>query len=418
MPTTAEEPSDPGLIVASRRAALVALLAVPMASCQLLAPDRPERSGSTGASALALVEQALADRSQVVRTGDRAAFLAGLVEDRDFRAEQGVWFDNLAQFPLQRFRYLPVADTVTDLGAEVTMTAVLRVQLREYDTRPVVMRQRLRFTRVGSSLGLSGVTPVGDSGIAVAPWDAGPVMVREGSGVLGIFDAASVRQALPVLSAVEAGMGVVAAHVPQPWSRRVVVYALSDTHFFESLPNLPGGDPERLDGVTFAVPARPGGHQMAAYRFMLHPRMLDREGAARDRLIRHELTHVALGGHDRHVPLWLNEGLAEWISVQPIPRESRMIAREALALARRGVDGFPSDEEFNTGDSAANYGLAWWACEHIVATAGEQALWRLFDAFAAAGSDADGDAVLRRVLGYDEAALATRAARRIVATFG
>ena len=79
------------------------------------------------------------------------------------------------------------------------------------------------------------------------------------------------------------------------WSERVVVYALSDLRALAELDNLPGGDPDRLDGVAFPVRAGPRTRTLASTRFMLHPRMIYRNDQTRDRLIRHELTHVALG---------------------------------------------------------------------------------------------------------------------------
>jgi hypothetical protein len=246
------------------------------------------------------------------------------------------------------------------------------------------------------------------------------IEVEAGSGVLGVFDAESVDAAYQILASVEAGIGAIDAEVPLEWSHRVVVYALSDVRVLAELDNLPGGDPDRLDGVAFPVRAGPRTRRLASTRFMLHPRMIYRTDATRDRLIRHELTHVALGLRDDKVPTWLSEGIAEYVSVQTIPPYRRMIAKQALTAARAGVDGLPRDKTFNGPGSGAHYGVAWYACEYVAATYGEDALWRLFDTMRADGGTGERrqNAVIQDVLGISGDQLADAAATKIVNTFG
>jgi hypothetical protein len=105
--------------------------------------------------------------------------------------------------------------------------------------------------------------------------------------------------------------------------------------------------------------------------------------------------------------------------VRPVATQDRVISRDALDRAREGVAGLPLDDTFNGPHSGANYGISWWACEHIASTYGEEMVWRLFDAFREAGTArSEQDAVLRRELGVDSVELARQAARRIVSTFG
>ena len=148
--------------------------------------------------------------------------------------------------------------------------------------------------------------------------------------------------------------------------------------------------------------------------------MIYRNDETRSRLVRHELTHVAIGRRDDRVPTWLSEGLAEYVSVQPIVPYERMISREALEAAQAGVDSLPQDKDFNGASSGANYGLAWYACEYIAQAFGEKKLWRLFDAMRAGDgtSEAEEDAVLEKVIGLDGEELAKLSARKIVNTFG
>ena len=111
--------------------------------------------------------------------------------------------------------------------------------------------------------------------------------------------------------------------------------------------------------------------------------MLDSDPRQLARLIRHELTHVALGSLDDDVPTWLGEGIAEWVSVQPLPEDQRLISQAAIDAATAGLDELPADLDYNDEDQAAHYGISWWACEAIVDMYGEPMLWRLLDDLAA-----------------------------------
>jgi hypothetical protein len=214
------------------------------------------------------------------------------------------------------------------------------------------------------------------------------------------------------MDSIEQGIDDVSAAVPYGWPRSVVVYAMSDIDFLATLDDLPGGDPEHVDGVAFPVMAGGRNDEVVATRFALHPSMLTRPGPERDRLVRHELTHVALGERDDQAPAWLSEGIAEWVSVQPLAPELRRLPEEALAAAEAGVRRLPADGTFNNGDSAAHYGLSWWACEYLVASFGEDSLWRLLEELD--DPHADTDAVLESLIGVTGRMLVRRAATMMI----
>jgi hypothetical protein len=198
----------------------------------------------------------------------------------------------------------------------------------------------------------------------------------------------------------------------------VVVYALSDPSYLASIPDLPGGDPRTLDGVAFPVVAEPGKSALASTRFVLHPRLLSRGGQGRARLIRHELTHVALGRRDDHAPVWLSEGLAEYVSVRPLPPERRGVSQTAVDAARAGFTDLPGDADFNDADSRVHYGESWWACEYVAASFGEPTLWSLLDQLDDPALDATGrNDVLRAWIGIGTRQLAERAGKLLLLTF-
>jgi hypothetical protein len=370
------------------------------------------------------VRRALDDRAAAVRRHDAVAFRAGLARAPALVQQQRTYLANLRQLPLARFRYvLEPADVVRD-GRGYWVGVHLLMQLDGYDARPVSSPDRFRFVPARRGPDRMLLASVGDRGwerrnhVAPQPWDEGPIEVRTGSGVLGVFDARSVAEAPGVLASVQSGIRDVAAEVPYDWSRTVVVYALSDPAYLDGLPNLPGNDPARLDAVAFPVPSGRG-DRLAATRFLLSPAVIGRPGPERDRLVRHELTHVAVGERDDRAPVWLAEGIAEWVSVRPLAPQQRMIPAVAVAAARRGFGGLPDDRTFNDVDSRTHYALSWWACEYLAAHGGPGALWSLLDALDQ--PDAQGAAgrarVLREQTGLDATRLADRAGGLILATY-
>ena len=400
-------------------AALLGALALLLSGCGAWfgVADEPTED-ERAAALLAGAEHHLEQRGRAITEERRRLFVRGLSRDRDLLASERRRFANLRRLPLQTLEYALVPDSFRDLGGEATALVERHLQLQGYDAEPVVTVKRFSWVtdgEDGEELRLGGVEPVAGQG-SVDPWDAGAIRVRASGGVLGIFDPGSVGAAGDLLEEVRRGVAHVGADVPYDWDRRVVVYALSETDVLASIEDLPGGDPERLDAVAFPVRVHPESAQVADHRFLLHPRMLQRDRDSRSRLIRHELVHVALAHRDDRVPTWLAEGIAEYVSVRPVPEQQRTISREALDLATSGPDGMPSNEQFNGPRSGANYGLSWWACEYIADAYGEPMLWDLVDAFGR--SDRDPDRVLRDALGIGSEELAGHAARLIVATFG
>ena len=367
-------------------------------------------------------------RAAALLSGDRVTFAQGLVRsDEAFRAGQAAYFDNLRHLPMSELRFDLDPRSLVRSGDDYWGVVEVTLQLAGFDREPVVTVDRYRFSPLGDDARRFGLSSVTDADweerndVFSQPWDMGPIQVRSGVGVLGIFDAESVRVSDALIDSVERGIGNVAALVPYEWSRSVVVYALSDTEFLSSIEDPPGGHPERLDGVAFSVETSPSSGEIAATRFVLHPRMLDRARVERDRLVRHELTHVAMGEHDDHAPVWLSEGLAEYVSVRPLAPQDRMIADAALAAAKGGeITELPDDENFNGPDSAVHYGVAWWACEYLALTYGPESLWTILDgldATDAAGEPGAVDARLEGMTGINSRTLARKSAKLMIATF-
>ncbi|MCW2765705.1 MAG: hypothetical protein JWO11_1664 [Nocardioides sp.] len=426
MSTTKSEP----VRVRGQLARLLAftLVSTLLSGCSLLGSDDPappRTTSSVPADVVAALTRTLDRRSAAVRRGNQARFMSGIGRARPgFSRDQATYFDNLAQLPLGEFRYTFDPREMVRTGDDYWVVVDVHLQLEGYDAVPVASPDRYRFTPSPRRPGAFLLASVTDSAwerrndVRPQPWDSGRIDVASDQGVLGIFDQGSDHAATGLLGSVRRGISDVAGIVPYDWSRSVVVYALSDTTFLSAIDDLPGDDPEGLDGVAFPVPSSPDGGELAATRFVLNPRMLDRPGTDRDRLIRHELTHVAIGVRDDHAPVWLSEGIAEYVSYQPLAPPDRSISGAALAAAERGVQVLPADATFNDGESATHYGLAWWACEYIARSYGRQALWSLLERLnTSAASETDQEQVLQNSLGIGGRELARRAGHLLVVTF-
>jgi len=364
------------------------------------------------------LDRALRDRAAAVRNADQAAFLAGVAHgNAAFVADQTAYFDNLDQLPLGRFSYSLDPASLARTGQDYWATVELKMQLDGYDTQPVVRADRYRFAPQGR--GTYAVASVTDRAwesrheLDPQPWDLGPITVRTGHRVLGVFDAGSKASAHALMNEVEKGISAVDAAIPYDWDDGVVLYALDDPAFLAGLDNVPGADPLSLDAVSFEVLAGPESHAVASTRFVLNPDVLGDRGSGRGRLIRHELTHVALGPRADDVPAWLSEGLAEYVSVRPLAPEDRTISGAALSAAEDGFSSLPTDSDFGGSGAEAAYGVSWWACEYLASAYTESVLWSLFEAM----PEGSPDQVLNDQVAMDEGELAGRAGELMLDTY-
>ncbi|WGX94535.1 hypothetical protein [Nocardioides sp. L-11A] len=393
----------------------LALLLLPLTGCSD-DPPPPASSGTGYDEVSALMQRTLDRRARGLRTHDVARFRRSLdAADPGLIAEQQTYFDNLAQLPVGELRYEVAADTITPVegGDDYWVEVVLVLGLDGYDATPARTRDRFLFTPSPDGRRLV-ITSTTDHAWETAhpgnaqPWDLGPIRVEQAVGVLGVFDDTTVRHAPAVLDAAGNGRYDVRSVIGSTSgvATGVVVYALRDPTFLRGLADQTVGDPDRADGLTIAVPvdgtdARQG---VASYRIFLNPRVLDQQAGVLGRLVRHELTHATLGARGRGAPLWLSEGIAEYVSVRPMSPTRRRLPARALDIAAT-ARALPGAAQFGGADAEAWYAVSWWVCEYIAATYGAPMLFVLLDRLA---DGADQSQVVPDVLGVTPAQLAQR----------
>ncbi|KRB75858.1 hypothetical protein ASE01_12435 [Nocardioides sp. Root190] len=410
--------------------AVLALLLAPLSACSDDVPP-PTYSGGGYDDVATLMQKAVNARATALRTGDLAKFRRTLDRaDSTLVQDQQTYFDNLEQLPVGALRIQVLADTIspvegTELDGEPEYWAEVSVALRlkGYDAAPVITRDRFLFVSSpdGTRLVVGSTTDYeweAQHPGNMQPWDLGPVRVETVPGVLGIFDDQTDDTSDLVLDMVASGRSDVRAALGPGSATRgqgVVVYAVSDPAFLDGLAGQTVGDPDRADGLTIAVPADAADPSsgVASYRIFLNPRVLDEKESVVGRLVRHELTHALLGARGLGAPLWLNEGLAEFVSVQSMPQSQRRLPATALDVGATVTD-LPGEEQFGGASAEAWYAVSWWVCEYIASTYGEQVLLLLLDRLEGGTDQAE---ALESVLGISSAELAQRGVALMATTY-
>ncbi|HEY3014459.1 MAG TPA: hypothetical protein VGJ41_05075 [Nocardioides sp.] len=358
-----------------------------------------------GRAFVAAAERLVAVRLGAVEGDDRSGFLATVDPgNRDFLARQAAYFDNLGELPVETFELAvkPGGVPATIQRRGVTQFVVLQtLQLREYDASPVVTEDLYTFVKGPDGRPL--LTDDRDSkfdslnGWLPAPWDLGPVTLREQRGVLAVFDDRTAPYADEVTHTVADALEDVDRVVPV-WEDHVVVYDSTDTTLMDRGSAMDVSD---TAGLAFPVLRSPDDGRLAAMRFAINP---DYDmSSASSFVFRHELTHVAVHSLDYASPVWLREGAADLVAAEEVPVAFRDLVLRRSAGQVAGATDLPEGRTFYEVDPGRSYALSLLACEWIAHRYGIGRLWRLMAAFGEdpATFDYEVDRVVRRELGLD-----------------
>lgn len=386
------------------------------------APGSPTPAASSPQQAAAAL---IARRWRAAAASDLGGWLEGVRGER-LRAEQRRIYGRLQAIGIGEpmlVSLMPRSGTpALVVPATWSARAVLHYRIRGFDQAPRTFTLDLTFSAAGSS----GAVLVGSAPAdRPEPWDLPDVMVRRSARGL-VMGNVGPRRLDDVLHRADAAAvrvrAVLGEAPPAVW---VAPASVADA---ARLLGTPAGSLAAVAAVTDGQIGAGGAAQ--ADRIVIVPTALTTlTGPGRDVVLAHELTHVAARRSARRVvPLWLSEGLAEYVAYREVPLREAQVAAPLLSQVRRSglPDHLPADGAFEPGggDLPAAYGAAWLVVRTLVEQRGQGAVVRFYRAAAgglevaatAAGdSEAVVDAALRDVLGMSRKDLERAWRQRVAA---
>jgi hypothetical protein len=279
-----------------------------------------------------LIEAVLSKRARAVREEDRRAFLASVdPRAKAFRKQQRRIFRRLTSLPLGRYE-LTVTSGEKDFSKprharnheavdDVFIPEVEEIyRFKGLDDAGFVNDLYFTFVLRNDSWLIAADDDLrGKSTTDRNPWDFGPLttsrskhflLVQHPCRTIGCTDVGE-----SFLQLAEAALTRVDARWLEPWNRRVVVFVTSTQEELRAILDVKF-DVGRFVAFSYA-PNRSRGYSPARI-------VVNREGLSGRSsesllvVLAHELTHVATRRPSGpHIPLWVEEGLAEWVSRAP-----------------------------------------------------------------------------------------------------
>ena len=350
-----------------------------------VAPSPSTASTVDGIRDAAAIREVLDAAAAAMRTGDTEALRDHLWRPEGTFGQR--WLaraQHMADLPLSHYA-LRLDDALPDLSTTRVREAhdgdvqVLYVveELAFDGVDPAPAAEDLFLTLVDEGDGWRIATDVDAEPLGLVSvdhlWDHGPVEVSRDGPVMALHhpDGPDVDALLA-----EARAALVQAddRWPRGWSATVPVVVPRDE---EELGELLHVTFDLSNFVAFAT-ATPvgerGEHQLTGSRIVVNPaRLLDRSPATRQRILVHELVHVATRpSAGPMVPSWLEEGVAQALGERQSTTGTGLL--DAVPADRLAL---PTDSQFTVGGRDRiflSYQVAWAFVDHLVDTHGVEAV--------------------------------------------
>jgi hypothetical protein len=350
----------------------------------------PSTSGPTVDPEVVRVEELqalLEERSEAVLARDRERFAATLDDPGSgFGLRQLAVFDNLVRLPLGTFDYgtpEPAPALSVERAAEVGPDAwVARVEgrytLAGWDREPRTYETHLTAVQRPDGWKLADDA---DGGTQPQLWDLPDLQVDSSRSTL-VVASGTVRDPRAYLRLGDRAVARVKQVWTRPWGSRVVlVVPATAGEMAEQL----GQDAASVEQVAAVTDGSLGTHGRAGSdRVVVNPQAFGRlQPTGQQVVVTHETTHVAVrASTTRPVPLWLSEGLADYVGYSGLDLPRTAIADALLDRVREG-DGptaLPTERDFDPATStiAPSYNAAWLAACRIADRHGQQDLVRFY----------------------------------------
>jgi hypothetical protein len=326
----------------------------------------------------------LSARAAAVKARSRSAWMATVdrsgQEGSGFRVRQSETFDNLVRLSLSRFSYdaVQVARSLTparirEVGpqawaATVTGTYALPGPGRAGESfeATYTLVRRAGGWRIADDV--DGVT-------SLQLWDLPGLRVLHGTSATVIGNAPEARmQAYRTIA--DSAVRRVSAVWGDAWRSRVVVVTPSTDKEFAGLLARPVDKAlDQVAAITQGVTE--AGYRARADRVVINPEAFTAlQPVGRRVVVTHELTHVAIRSSTTSpVPIWLTEGMADYVGYSGLDISRERVASELLTLVRagKGPTELPTDVDFDPSRTtiAPSYSASWLAVSRLVDLYGE-----------------------------------------------
>jgi hypothetical protein len=346
------------------------------------------------------VSALLAARADALKSRDRAAFEATLDRPSSgFGLRQLAQFDAIAQLPLATFGYgtpepAPElsAERASQVGPEAFVTRVQgRYSLAGYDRAQREFESYFTFVhRAGRWL----LADDSDGGTQPQLWDIPRFTVLRSPKTL-VVGSGPASRLRPFLALGDTAVTRVKAVWTPKWSASLVLVVPASA---EQMAEQVGQEPAQVSQVA-AVTDGPFDAQgrAGADRVVVNPgAFATLQPRGRQVVVTHEATHVAIRATTtRPVPLWLSEGMADYVGYRDIGVGPGVVASALLDRVRAGKvpSSLPAAADFDPTRTtiAPSYNAAWLAVRRIEDRFGRDALVKFYLA-AATAPDPNGPA--------------------------
>jgi hypothetical protein len=302
------------------------------------------------------IQRLLRDRADALLLGDQAAWIGQQVP---LAAVPD--FPSIALLAPVAFEYSVTSITSSNDPTQATVTALVRYRL-PMDVAVATFREDLALQHSDTGWRIAAEHAVGRKPV----WELGKISVVTGqrTTVIGIDQSHAILQRY--LEIGDAVIPNVTKAWGTDWTRRLVIIVPKNLHQMEDGLSRSAASLTDIAAVTSMETASgdPGSPRI----WLNTPTMQGLSSLGREIVLRHEVVHVATGsGSTDATPLWLEDGLAEYIGYQDSGVSRGVAAADAIDALRDGqkFDHLPTSDDFAGPNLNVAYESALIACDEL-----------------------------------------------------
>jgi hypothetical protein len=349
---------------------------------------------------LAAAQTLLSARAAAVKARSKSAWMATVdLQGRGFRGRQSVEFDNLVKLPLGQFSYgvLQAVSSLTATRAHAVGPGAWAARVNGTYALAGFDRAPQSFEATYTLVHRPGGWRIADDADGATPlqmWDLPGLRVIRGKSGIVIGNAPESRMR-DYSTTADLAVRRVSGVWGTDWNSHVVIVTPSTNSEFARL-LLRSADKglDQVAAITQGV-IEPG-RRAQGDRVVINPRAFtELQPLGRRVVITHELTHLAARSSTTSpTPIWLTEGMADYVGYSGLGLSRERVASELLTLVRagKGPRALPTEGDFDPSKSkiAPSYSGSWLAVSRLVDLYGQAkvvAFYRVVGSSSTAGPD-------------------------------